>query len=198
MLGLIEVLGILAFTLSGVIESQRKKMDFVGTYATAFMTALGGGTLRDLLLNRQPLWLLHDEYPLMIGAVVIGALILIRLKQFPITERTIVIPDGLGLGLFSASGTAYAFDTDLPPLVCILMGVITATFGGVLRDIACNKIPVIFSRTELYATCSFFAAGTYWGFRVLGAQHILSATVAIIMALMLRLLAVRFNWRLPL
>ncbi len=197
MLRLIEVLGIIAFALSGLIEARRKKMDFVGTYAIAFVTALGGGTLRDLLLNRQPVWVLHQEYPLMIMVLVIGALIIFRLKKFVLTEHTIIIPDGLGLGLFSASGTAAAFGMDLPPFVCVVMGVITATFGGVLRDIVCNKIPVIFRRSELYATCSFFAAAAYWGGRVLGVDHALSATASIVIALGLRMLATKFHLRLP-
>ena len=197
MLRLIEILGILAFGLSGLIEARRKKMDFVGTYAIAFVTALGGGTLRDLLLNRQPLWVVHQEYPLMIMALVIGALIIFRLKRLTLTEHTIIVPDALGLGLFSASGTVSALDMGLPFFVCVLMGVITATFGGVLRDIACNKIPVIFRRTELYATCSFFAAASYWGGRALGADHALSATASIVIAMGLRLLAIRFHLRLP-
>ncbi len=198
MLRMIEVFGILAFTLSGVIEARRKGMDFVGTYAIAFLTSLGGGTLRDLLLNRLPLWITHQEYPLMIMVVVIGALIVFRFKKFNITEQAIVIPDGLGLGLFSAYGTAYAIDMLLPPFICVLMGIITATFGGVLRDIACNEIPVIFRRTELYATCAFFAAGAYWIERTLGVGHLISVTTAIVISFALRMAAVKFNLRLPL
>ena len=198
MLRLIEFLGIIAFALSGLIEARRKKMDFVGTYALALVTALGGGTLRDLLLSKRPLWVVHQEYPVMIMALVIGALVIFRLKKFTLTEHTITIPDALGLGLFSASGTASAFDVSLPPFVCVLMGVLTATFGGVLRDIACNKIPAIFRRTELYATCSFFAAAAYWCGRALGAEHLLAAIASIIIALSLRLLAIRFHLRLPL
>ena len=173
-------------------------MDFVGTYAIAFVTALGGGTLRDLLLNKQPLWVVHQEYPVMIAALVIGALVIFRLRKFTLTEHTIIIPDALGLGLFSASGTAPAFGMGLPPFVCVLMGVITATFGGVLRDIACNEVPIIFRRTELYATCSFFAAAAYWCGRILGLEHLLSATASIVIALTLRILAIRFHLRLPL
>ncbi len=198
MLRMIEVFGILAFTLSGVIEAQRKKMDFVGTYAIAFLTALGGGTLRDLLLNRLPFWVVRQEYPLMIMAVVVGALIVLRFKKVTITEQAIIIPDGLGLGLFTANGVAYALDMGLPPFVCILMGVITATFGGVLRDIACNEIPVIFRRTELYATCAFFAAAAYWGERTLGVGHLISVGTSIVIAFALRMAAIRFNLRLPL
>jgi uncharacterized membrane protein YeiH len=197
MLRLIEFLGILAFGLSGLIEARRTKMDFVGAYATAFLTALGGGTLRDLLLGKQPFWVTHQEYPLTIMALVMGALIVFRLKKLTLTEHTIIIPDGLGLGLFSASGTAAAFDMGLSPFICVLMGVITATFGGVLRDIACNKIPVIFRRTELYATCSFFAAAAYWGGRALGVEHALAATASIVIALGLRVLATKYHLRLP-
>jgi len=198
MLRMIEVFGILAFTLSGVIEARRKKMDFVGTYAIAFLTSLGGGTLRDLLLNRLPFWVNHQEYPLMVMVVVIGTLVVLRFKKFNITEQTIVIPDGLGLGLFSAYGTAYAMEMSLPAFICVLMGVITATFGGVLRDIACNEIPVLFRRTELYATCAFFAAAAYWIERFLGLGHIISVTTAIVIAFVLRMAAVKFNLRLPL
>ena len=198
MLRMIEVCGILAFTLSGVIEARRKKMDFVGTYAIAFLTSLGGGTLRDLLLNRLPFWVNHQEYPLMVMAAVIVTLVVLRFKKVNITEQTIVIPDGLGLGLFSAYGTAYAMDMSLPAFICVLMGVITATFGGVLRDIACNEIPVLFRRTELYATCSFFAAGAYWVERFLGLTTHVSVTTAIVIAFVLRMAAVRFNLRLPL
>lgn len=197
MLRLIELLGILAFALSGVIEARRKNMDLVGSYAIAFMTALGGGTLRDLLLDKQPVWVIRQEYPIIIVTVVIGALVMFRVRKFELTEHTIAIPDGIGLGLFSASGCANAFDMGLPPFICVLMGVITATFGGVLRDIACNEIPVIFRRTELYATCSFFAAAAYWGGRVLGADHIISVTASIVIALTLRMLALRYHLRLP-
>ncbi len=199
MLRLIEFLGIVAFCLSGLIEARRAKMDFVGAYATAFLTALGGGTLRDLLLGRQPYWVTHQEYPLTILALVVGALVVFRLwkGKIVLTEQTIMIPDGLGLGLFSASGTASAFAMGLSPFICVLMGVITATFGGVLRDIACNKVPAIFRRTELYATCSLFAAAAYWGGRMLGVDHALSATASIIIALSLRILATRFHLRLP-
>ncbi len=197
MLRVIELLGILAFALSGVIEARRKSMDFVGSYAIAFMTALGGGTLRDLLLGKQPVWVIRQEYPIMIVVVVIGALMMFRVRKFELTEHTIAVPDGLGLGLFSASGCASAFDMGLPPFICLLMGVITATFGGVLRDIACNEIPVIFRRTELYATCSFFAAAAYWGGRLLGADHIISALAGIVIALTLRMLALKYHLRLP-
>ena len=194
MLRMIEVFGILAFTLSGVIEARRKKMDFVGTYAIAFLTSLGGGTLRDLLLNRLPFWVNNQKYPLMVMAVVIVTLVVLRFKKVNITEQTIVIPDGLGLGLFSA----YAMEMGLPAFICVLMGVITATFGGVLRDIACNEIPVLFRRTELYATCAFFAAGAYWVERFLGLTTHVSVVTSIVIAFVLRMAAVRFNLKLPL
>lgn len=198
MLKVIEVLGIIAFTLSGVIEARRKKMDFVGTYAIAFVTSLGGGTLRDILLNKLPFWVIDDRYPLLVLAVVIVTLVVLRLKDFNITDQAILVPDALGFSLFAAYGTALAMAMKLQPFVCILMGVITATFGGVIRDVACNEVPVLFRRTELYATCAFFGSASYYVERTLGVGHAIALTTGLLIAFALRMVAVRFSLKLPL
>ncbi|HEX6827857.1 MAG TPA: trimeric intracellular cation channel family protein, partial [Burkholderiales bacterium] len=134
------------------MEAARKRMDVVGVIAVAFITAFGGGTLRDILLDRRPLfWVEHQEYLVLLVAVSLAAMALMRGRHYPFTERAIQIPDALGLGLFSASGTSLALDAQLPLFVASLMGVITAVFGGVMRDIICNEIPAVFRDHRPYA-----------------------------------------------
>ena len=198
MLNTIEILGVAFFALAGGIEAERKGMDLVGIFAIAFITALGGGTLRDLLLERHPLfWVAHPAYALIILGMAFAAAVVKKTRRLPLSEKAVVIPDAFGLGFFTATGTAIAFDSGKSPFICLLMGVITATFGGVLRDIACNEVPVIFKRGQLYATCSFIAALAYWAGLHLSGDHTVSMTVCIAVGFSLRLLAVRYDLKLP-
>jgi uncharacterized membrane protein YeiH len=199
MLKIIEILGVAFFALAGGIEAERKGMDLVGIYVIAFVTALGGGTLRDLLLDRHPLfWISSPEYALIILAMALAAAIIKKTRKVPLSDRAVVVPDAFGLGFFTATGTAVAFGAGKPPFICILMGVITATFGGVLRDIACNEVPVIFKRGQLYATCSFLAALVFWALRAVSADHAIAMTACMVTGFVLRLLAVRYDLKLPL
>jgi uncharacterized membrane protein YeiH len=199
MLKIIEILGVAFFALAGGIEAERKGMDLVGIYVIAFVTALGGGTLRDLLLDRHPLfWISSPGYALLILAMALAAAIIKKARKVPLSDRAVVVPDAFGLGFFTATGTAVAFGSGKSPFICILMGVITATFGGVLRDIACNEVPVIFKRGQLYATCSFLAALVFWAARAVGAGHASSTAACIVAGFTLRLIAVRYDIRLPL
>jgi uncharacterized membrane protein YeiH len=127
-----------------------------------------------------------------------AAAVVKRTRRLPLSERAVVVPDAFGLGFFTATGTAIAFDSGKSPFICILMGVITATFGGVLRDIACNEVPVIFKRGQLYATCSFLAALAYWTGISLGGDRVFSMAACMAVAFSLRLLAVRYDLKLPL
>ncbi len=198
MIFIIELSATIAFAISGILEARRQNMDLIGVFTLAFITALGGGTLRDVLLNRHPLtWIADPSYALMIfGLSVIGA-ILFRGNHFHPTERWIVIPDALGLGLFAATGTAYALNLGVSVFVALLLGVITATFGGVLRDLFCAEIPSVFRRTQLYATCAFAASFAYWFIHANGGDHEISTFASIFVGASLRLLALRFDWRLP-
>ncbi len=199
MLHIVELLGVAFFAMAGGIEAERKGMDLVGIYAVAFVTALGGGTLRDVLLDRHPLfWVRSPEYALWILAASVAAALIRRYKKNPLTDQAVLLPDAFGLGFFTAVGTAVAFGKAVPPFIAVLMGVITATFGGVIRDIVCNEVPVLFKRGQLYATCSLFAALAYWACHALGTGSETAMTVCVLVALILRLIAVRFNIQLPL
>jgi uncharacterized membrane protein YeiH len=162
----IEAAAIVAFALSGLIEAARKRLDAVGVVVVAGLTAFGGGTLRDVLLDRRPFfWVQHAHWLWALLALCIAAMVFMRARHLEPTERAMQWPDALGLGLFAASGTQVALAMQLPAIVAVLMGMVTAVFGGVLRDVVCNEIPRAFSDHRPYALCAFVGG---WG--VVGAQ----------------------------
>ncbi|MBI2769248.1 MAG: trimeric intracellular cation channel family protein [Burkholderiales bacterium] len=152
----VEVGATLAFALSGLFEAARKKLDAVGVCLVAGLAAFGGGTLRDILLDRRPFfWVAYSQWLWALLLLCAGAMFFLRVRHFAPTERAMQWPDALGLGLFSASGTQLALGQELPGIVAVLMGVITATFGGVLHDIVCNEIPRALRDHHPYAVCAF-------------------------------------------
>ena len=198
MLHTIEVAGIIAFASSGFIEARRKRMDVVGVFTVAFITAFGGGTLRDLLLDRRPLfWVEHQEYPIMIFVMALIAVPLLRHLRHAVAENAIVFADALGLGLFSVNGASLASEAEMPLFVCAMMGVITGIFGGVLRDVICNEIPLVFRRSNLYATCAFAGCWVYLLLNQLRIAEVIALLFGTATTFLLRMLAVRFDWKLP-
>jgi len=193
----IEILGIFAFAITGIIEARRKQMDIIGTYSVAMITAFGGGTLRDLLIGHYPLfWIQNYSYPIFIlGLAVLSILFLRKAESFskPIMLLLGVL-DALGLGLFSAVGTSYALSAGVFWFNAVLIGVVTGVFGGVLRDIICNEVPVFFKQSQLYATCSFVGAMV---FVILSnyfpAEQTIAVTGCIISAFVLRVISMRYN-----
>ncbi|HVL74380.1 MAG TPA: trimeric intracellular cation channel family protein [Noviherbaspirillum sp.] len=159
---IIEVMAILVGAFSGFVEARSKKMDVVGVFTVAFITAFGGGTLRDILLDKRPLfWVTHQEYAILIFVLALIATPLIRTLRKIVSERLIVIADALGLGLFSIAGVAQALAAGMPLFIASMMGVITGIFGGVLRDIVCNEIPMVLRDGRPYAICSFAGCWAY-------------------------------------
>lgn len=194
----IEAAAILAFATSGLLEAARKKLDVVGICVVVGLSAFGGGTLRDILLDRRPFfWVEHSAWLWAILGLSLLAMIFLRAKHFAPTERAVQWPDAVGLGLFTAGGTQIAVASGMPPIVAVLMGMVTAVFGGVLRDIVCNEIPQAFRDHRPYAVCSF--AG---GWVVVAAEHLqtagwISLIAGAAVATTLRVLALILNWRLP-
>jgi uncharacterized membrane protein YeiH len=122
----------------------------------AGLAAFGGGTMRDILLDRRPFfWMEHASWLWALLALCILAMLFLRARHFEVTERAMLWPDAIGLGLFSASGAQIALDMQMPAIVAVMMGVVTAVFGGVLRDIVCNEIPSAFRDHRPYAICAF-------------------------------------------
>jgi len=166
LLKLIEIMAILVGAFSGFIEARRKRMDLVGVFTVAFIAAFGGGTLRDILLDKRPLfWVIHQEYAILIFVLALVASPLIRTMRHMVTERLIVIADAFGLGLFSVAGVSSALDAGMPLFIASMMGVITGIFGGVLRDIVCNEVPMVFRDGKPYALCAFIGN---WIFLLMG------------------------------
>ena len=194
----IEVAAILAFALSGLFAAARADLDAVGVCVVTGLAAFGGGTLRDVLLDRRPFfWVEHAGWIWVLLALCIGAMVFLRARHFAPTERALQWADALGLGLFTASGTQIALDAAMPAIVAVLMGVVTAVFGGVLRDIVCNEIPSAFRDRRPYAVCSFLGGWVLVGADALGAPAWIGMLGAALAASLLRAVALITGWTLP-
>jgi uncharacterized membrane protein YeiH len=194
----IEVVATLSFALSGVIEGARKKLDAVGICVVAGLAAFGGGTIRDVLLDRRPIfWMQHALWVWVLLALCIGAMVFMRARHLEPTERAMQWPDALGLGLFTAGGAQIALDAQMPAIIAVILGVVTAVFGGVLRDIVCNEIPRVFSDHRPYAICAFVGGWTLVGLQSLALPPWLTLLGAAAVATVLRVAALAWDWRLP-
>jgi uncharacterized membrane protein YeiH len=193
-----EVLGVLAFALSGLIEAKRKGLDIVGVAMVTAATAFGGGTLRDILLNRRPLfWVEHDWWIWVIIGLTIAALFFLRSSDLAITERAMKWPDAIGLGVFAASGTQIALDLQKSAIVAVIMGVLTSIIGGVLRDLFTNQIPRAFSDHEPYAAVAFVGGWFVVLADSLNMQSMWAVALGAVMMIVLRVLVIVFGWRVP-
>lgn len=190
----IGIAGVAAQAAAGVLDAGRKPFDLFGIVVVALAAALGGGTLRDVLLDRAVFWIADQRY--LIGAMAAGlaTFALVRLVRLP--ARLFLLPDALGLALFTVSGTQAALALGAPWLVASLMGVITGVFGGIVRDVLCNELPLVFTG-ELYATASWAGALLLLGLMAHGISPGAAALAGGSLTLALRLCAIRFGWRLP-
>ena len=195
----LEAAAVVLSAVSGMITAAKKQMDIVGTYCLAVVTALGGGTLRDLLIDRRPFfWVSHQEYLLVIVplcvAFVYSRAFHSRVRQW---HGQAVLVDAMGLALFTLTGVGFALHRGLPPFVASLIGVVTGTFGGVLRDVVSMEIPVIFRPGELYAVSSFAGAWVFLGATWIGLAPVLAAALAFLTIVGLRMASVRWGVRVP-
>jgi len=198
LLTLVEAAATLAFALSGLLEAARKRLDAVGVCIVAGLAAFGGGTLRDVLLDRRPFfWVEHAVWLWALLGLCIAAMLFMRARHFAPTQRAMQWPDALGLGLFSAGGTQLALAHGLPAIVAVLMGLVTAIFGGVLRDIVCNEIPSAFSDHRPYAVCAFAGGWVLVGAQWVGVPESYGLVAAAATATGLRVLALLSGYELP-
>ena len=193
---LVETVATLAFALSGVMEAARRRMDAVGVCVVAGLAAFGGGTLRDVLLDRRPFfWVEHAELMWLVLISAVLAMLFMRGRYFELTERAMQWPDAVGMGLFAASGTQIGLTMEVPALIAVLMGVMTSVFGGVLRDIVCNDIPKVFSDHRPYALCAVVGGWVLVLLHTLSVAEWLGLVVAASVASLFRILAMRFDWQ---
>jgi uncharacterized membrane protein YeiH len=181
--------------LTGVLDSARKQMDLIGALLVAVATALGGGTVRDLLLDRNVFWVVDQSY--LIVAVGAGLLTFFVARATAIPPRLFLIPDAIGLALFTIIGTQVALQWHTPWLAASLMGVITGVVGGILRDILCNDVPLVLLKGELYASAAWAGALALIGLQEVGVSAVASAWAGMAIVLALRLAAIRYRLTLP-
>ena len=181
--------------LTGVLDSGRKEMDLIGALLVGVATALGGGTIRDLLLDRNVFWVVDQTY--LIAALATGLLSFFVARVFEIPPRLFLIPDAVGLALFAIVGTQVALQWHTPWLVASLLGVITGVVGGVLRDVLCNEVPLVFVRGELYASAAWAGALALIGLQELGVSPVVAAWAGMSVVLAIRLAAMTFRITLP-
>lgn len=191
---LLDIIGTMAFAMSGALTAMNKKMDPFGVFIIAFVTAVGGGTLRDVMIGRTPVgWMRDLNY---VTAISIGFVLawLFR-KKLDKLRTSLFLFDTIGLGVFTLVGLQKGIDIHLHPAICIALGTMTACFGGVIRDILCNDIPVIF-RKEIYATICIIGGIVFFGLKELDLNNDVLYLITSLVIIVIRLMAVKFNWSL--
>ena len=191
----IDILGTIAFAISGVLVALSKKMDPFGILIIAFVTAVGGGTLRDILIGETPVSWMKD---MTFVYVIFGTTILTILLKSKIDylRTSLFLFDTIGIGLYTVVGIEKGISAGLHPIICISLGTISACFGGVIRDILCNEIPVIF-RKEIYATACILGGVSYFLIRKLPIDSNFVFIIAGLVVILVRLIAVKFKISLP-
>lgn len=193
---LLDIIGTLAFAVSGALTAMNKKLDPFGVFIIAFVTAVGGGTLRDILIGRTPVgWMRDLNYVyFIIGGFLLA---LIFRKKLDRLRTSLFLFDTIGLGVFTLIGIEKGIETGLHPVICVALGTITACFGGVIRDILCTEIPVIFRR-EIYATLCIVGGAVFFTLRNnFHVNHDVLYLVTSLIIIVLRLMAVKYKWYLP-
>lgn len=191
----LDIIGTVAFAISGALTAIEKRMDIFGITIIAVATALGGGTLRDMLIGNTPVAWLSDltNFYFVLVAVLVTVVFRNWLNQLRVS---LMLFDTIGIGIFTLIGIQKGIMIELHPLVCILLGTVTACFGGVIRDILCNEVPAIF-RKEIYATACILGGATFYLFQYLNFSQDMVFICTIVSIISIRLLAVYFHWSLP-
>lgn len=191
---LIDILGTIAFAISGVLTALNKRLDPFGILIIAFVAAVGGGTLRDILIDSPVAWMRNLTYVYVILGSAIFAVVF--RKRIGYIRRSLFLFDTIGIALYTIVGVEKGIAAGFHPIICVALGTMTACFGGVLRDLLCNEIPIIF-RKEIYATACILGALTYFLLlkTTIPLDFIVVISGSIVMTV--RLLAVYFNLSLP-
>ena len=192
----IDILGTVAFAISGVLVAMEKRLDLFGVLIIAFVTAIGGGTLRDLMIGNTPVgWMQDLTYVTTIFISVVFAIIFVNKLKY--LRKSLFLFDTIGIGLYTMVGVEKGLEAELLPIMCVFLGTMTACFGGVIRDMLCNEIPIIFRRKEIYATTCILGGASYFLFMQFPIKDSYAYIAAILVVISLRLVAVKFDVRLP-
>ena len=192
---LIDILGTAAFSISGVFAAMEKKLDIFGIFIIAFITAVGGGTLRDIIIGDLPVtWMRSSNYPITI--FISAAVAILFYKVIRNYGKVLFVFDSIGLGFFTVLGIHKGLELDFSAGLCITVGTITACFGGLIRDIILNQIPHILQK-EIYATACIFGGLLYFLLLQTTIPTVAIDAICIATIVLIRLIAVRYNWSLP-
>lgn len=195
MIYVLDLLGTLVFAISGALAASRKNMDIFGFCVLALMPAVGGGTLRDLLIGRQPVfWIADNSY--ILAALAVAVLFFFGAHRIRSRYNLLVWMDAAGLALFGVLGCGIALDAGTGNLVAVMMGVVTAVTGGMIRDIICNEIPLILSR-EIYATAAFVSGITYIGCLAAGLDSAWATVLGVALGFVVRAAGIMTDFSLP-
>ena len=193
---LLDLLGVAVFAASGALAAGRKRMDVLGAVVIAAVTAIGGGTIRDLLLDRHPVfWMSDPTYLIVILAAALLTLIYVRFRRPP--DNSLAVADAFGLALFTIGGAQIAERAGMPPLIVTVLATMTGVAGGVLRDVLSAEVPVILRRGNIYATASIAGAATYLLVKALGLGEPTAAVIGMAVVVLLRLAAILWGLQLP-
>jgi uncharacterized membrane protein YeiH len=191
----LDIIGTVAFAISGSLTAIEKRFDVFGITIIAIATALGGGTLRDMLIGNTPVTWLVNLQNFYIVLITVSITILLR-KQLNKLRISLMLFDTIGIGIFTLIGLQKGLAIELPPLACVLLGTVTACFGGVIRDILCNDVPVIFSK-EVYATACMFGGVVFFVAQKYMLLDSMISIATILSIIVIRLCAIRLHWSLP-
>ena len=200
LLRLLDLLGVGVFAVAGALAAGRKRLDLIGVLVLATATAVGGGTLRDLLLDRHPIFWLEDAtYLLVIGGTAMATVLVARVAHpsLRLLERALLVADALGLALFSISGGQIAERAGMPAVAVVLLGTMTGSAGGVLRDILANEVPLVLRRGELYASAAIAGLVVYVVVERLGAPRPIPSACGMTVIAVVRLAAIWWRLSLP-
>ncbi|MGH8460202.1 MAG: trimeric intracellular cation channel family protein [Stenotrophobium sp.] len=193
---LFDLAGVAVYAVSGALAAGRKSLDLIGVLVIAIVTAIGGGTLRDLLLDRHPVfWVASPGFLLVIIAFAIITLIYVRWFRPP--DRLLLVADAFGLALFTISGARIAQTLQVDGVIVVVMGTITGVFGGVLRDMLCAEIPMILRKGSIYATAAIAGASVFVLMDDLGLDRGIAAFCGMGVIVLLRLAAIIWGLSLP-
>lgn len=195
LLYLLDMVGVIACAIAGTLLAQHKGFDIAGCILVSMVNAIGGGTLRDMALDRHPLfWMTDLNYVIVI--TVTSLILQIFFHLYHKIDKALKFFDAIGLAAFSVIGFKVALAQDVSPVIAVMMGVWTAIIGGLLRDIICNEIPLLLQR-EIYITASIAGSITYLALDYWGVDAVTNEFMMLFIIFAVRMLALKFDWHLP-
>lgn len=195
-LTVLDYAGVAVFAVSGALAAGRKQLDLLGVIVLALVTAIGGGTIRDLLIGRHPIfWLTQAAYILVITGAALATVAYARWRRPPVSS--LLVADALGLALFSVAGAQIAERAGMPAVSGVVLGTITGSAGGAVRDVLVAEIPLVLRRGNLYASAAIAGTSTYFLLGAAGVGRNFATLAGMSVVVALRLAAILLGWQLP-